>query len=496
LENGEDMKTLQKRLSVLPAGLEPLYRRMVEQIDPFYHTHAAQIFRMVQSTAQPLSPLAMSFAEDNPRDALLEGGDIFSVKEIVDRQSKVAKRLKARTAGLTEISPLKRKSHGSNWLTNNKGDPPSESISRKIEQISWEPSRIQYLHLTVKEFLRSDSVPTWLATQISQPDADAHLRIVACCLRQFRATGSFHLYDYSEINRYDSSDSMAYCHATRDGIVFMIMFHALEVERITKASQLPYLEALDTLVMAHKPPCPDRISGYDEYGNEIRESRQWHWTLDRYADWVEPREWLSDYVSYLITIGMTRSVIDKFNRGYNPASKPGRPLLHYATCSLAPGYAVTDFERDTLDPAMVEELLKRKCDPNQSFEPPDRNSIRYCRTWTVWEAVLVEICARFSGDWANTEAMYDLRLRWLKTIKLFLDYGADPAQFVIDDYNGPRGWERRYPEARVSALLILNRTFEDFDDPLVESIRNLMISKGATEVDEQDPQSDPRSGNL
>ena len=327
------MKTLQKRLSVLPAGLEPLYRRMVEQIDPFYHTHAAQIFRMVQSTAQPLSPLAMSFAEDNPRDALLEGGDIFSVKEIVDRQSKVAKRLKARTAGLTEISPVKRKSHGSNWLTNNKGDPPSKSISRKIEQMSWEPSRIQYLHLTVKEFLRSGNAPTWLATQISQPDADAHLRIVACCLRQFRAAGSLHLYDYSEVNRHYSPCSRGYCDTTRNGIIFMIMFHAREAERITKTSQLAYLEALDTLVMAHKPRFPNGISGYDQYGSEITESREWHWTLDRYGDWSEPCGWLSDYVSYLVTIGMTRSAIDKFNRGYNPATKPGRPLLLYATCT-------------------------------------------------------------------------------------------------------------------------------------------------------------------
>jgi hypothetical protein len=98
----------------------------------------------------------------------------------------------------------------------------------------------------------------------------------------------------------------------------------------------------------------------------------------------------------------------------------------------------------------------------------------------------------------NKEAMHDLRLRWLKTIKLFLEYGADPAQFVIDySYSGPRGRKRRYPKARVSALLAFNRAFEDFDDLLVESIRNLMISKGATEVDEEiaifDPIPDPES---
>jgi len=292
----------------------------------------------------------------------------------------------------------------------------------------------------------------------------------------------------------------------------MIMFHAREAERITKTSQLAYLEALDTLVMAHKPRFPNGISGYDEYGGEIAESREWHWTLDRYADWSEPCGWLSDYVSYLVTIGMTRSAIDKFNSGYNPATKLGRPLLLYATCTLAPGYAIGHLERDTIDPVMVEKLLKRKCDPNQSFESFGAHDIRDRGTRTVWEAVLFQVRARFGGDWPNTEnaqryifdleqdkeAMHDLRLRWLKTIRLFLEYGADPAQFVIDyGYSGPRGRKRRYPKARVSALLVFNRAFQDFDDPLVQSIRILMISKGATEVDEEiaipDPAPDPES---
>jgi hypothetical protein len=503
------MKTLQERLSVLPAGLEPLYKRMVGQIDTFYHTHAAQIFRMVESAVLPLPPLAMSFAGDNPRDALSEETTLSEI-EIADRHLKVAKRLKARTAGLIEIIPLKRDAKENN--PPNENDTSSKSSSKKEEEIPWEPSRVQYLHLTVKEFLRSDNVPTWLATQISETGANAHVDIVACCLRQFRATGSLLLYDYRNTTRDDYlSIAGGYCKTTHEGIIFMIMFHTLEAERVTKNSQLAYLEALDILIMAHKPQFPDGISGYDEYGNGIEELRQWHWTLDRYADWSEPYGWLSDFVAYLIAIGMTRSVIDKFNRGYVPATKPGRPLLLYATCSLAPDYAIGFLERDTIDPVMVEELLKRKCDPNQSFESFGAHDIRDRGLRSVWEAVLLKIYERFVRNWPHTrdveryiydleqnqKAMHDLRLRWLKTIRLFLDYGADPGQFVIIYGSFPFGRRRRrrYPKSRISGFLIFNRVFADFDDPLVPAVRNFMASKGATEVEEDilipDPIPDP-----
>lgn len=472
LENEDEMKTLQKRLSALPAGLEPLYKRMVEQIDPFYHTQAARIFRMVQSAAQPLSPLAISFAEDKPSDALLEQS-LLSGAEITEQHRKVAKRLKARTAGLIEIRSV---TPGVVIDT-----PSSDSHSEEYDTMPW-PSWIQYLHLTVKEFLLSDNVPTWLATKLSETAADTHIDIVACCLRQIRATRSLELYDYFHTPSYSYGRCMSYYETTAEGTVFMIISHGLELEWTTKSSLLPYLEALDDLVMAQA-----------HAGYEKDELSYPHWTLGRYRDWLEPREWRSDYVSYLITIGMTRSVIDKFVRGYDPATKPGRPLLHYATRRLAPHFAIRDIERDTVDPIMVEELLKRKCDPNQRFQSVGTGRIRD-ETNTVWEAALLQVYVRFGGDWLvtretdayteevekNSKAMRNLKLRWLKTIKLFLDFGADPAQVV----NRAGHTSPRWPceETMISGLWIFDRVFADFHDPLVSSVRERFVSKDSTEV--------------
>jgi hypothetical protein len=134
-------------------------------------------------------------------------------------------------------------------------------------------------------------------------------------------------------------------------------------------SQTPGYPASHTLkhyklILQREPPFPKGVFGYNEYGFEITEERPWHWTHARYGDWSEPFGWQSDYISYLVTLGMTRNLVNKCQNGYRPDLKPGRPLLLYATCTLAPDYAIENLERDTVDPEMVEELLKRNCDPN------------------------------------------------------------------------------------------------------------------------------------
>lgn len=490
LDNADDMKTLQRRLSDLPAGLVPLYRRMIDQIDSFYRKEAIRIFRMVQSSALPLSPLAMSFSDDSHRDAVSHI-DLYADAEIERRHSDVAKRMKARTADLIEICPVKH-----DRRERKVGDAGTHAIGGSYK-IPWVPSRLQYLHLTVKEFLLSDNVPDWLVGDTNATRGNTHLTIAACCLRQLRATGSPDMYDYhARIG--ETSLHPDYCQTTAKGIVFMIMFHLFEAERATKASKLTYLKSMNNFLMDRSPEITDRFP----HASVIRTGEHWHWTLSRYDSWFEPDGWRSDYVAYLITIGMTRSAIDMFNHGYAPAEKPGRPLLLYATCSLAPDYAIGTLERDKLDPLLVEELLRRNCNPNQLFDSQDAHSIRDYGARTVWEAVLVHVPQRFGKRWAGTveasrhnhdleedpEGLDELRVRWLKVIKLFLDYHADPNKFVVQyGYIGPQNRRRRVAFHKKSALLVFNRVFAGFDNPLVTSIRNSMTANGATESEEDIP---------
>lgn len=380
------MRTLYRRLSVLPPGLEPLYQRMLEQIDPFYHMRAAQIFCIVDVAVKPLSPLALSFADDSPRDALSHQGTL-SKREILHRHSQVEKRLKARTAGLIEINSTRHKVDGlgSSGYIGDYASSTSESGNRR----HIEPSSVQYLHLTVKEFLRSAMVPTWLAAQTPEATVGAHVDIIACCLRQFRATKSLSAYQYTE--KQSVIRVSAYHETVTSGLVFMIMYHARQAETISKEALLAYLEVLDSSIVARD--------------SRLKSEFQGHWTTFRYLDWLEP-EWGSDYVSYLVTTGMTQSVIETFNRGYRPSKKLGRPLLLYAICESGPDYSIHDDRRNVINLVIVEELLIKGCDPNQSFEELHVGSIfsqGFGLTLTVWQCVLLRLLEVRNFDLATAE---------------------------------------------------------------------------------------------
>jgi hypothetical protein len=274
LEGGDDMKDLQRRLSELPAGLEPLYQRMVENIQPRYHEQAAQLFRIVDIAASPLTPLALSFVDEDPEAAR-----------------------------------------------------PSTNIP------------------------------------------NVHVGIMTCGIRQLQVTAcaQFHRHD-QEMKKHKIyfDANLLFSSFLHGGIISLIFFHALQIEVLHRKSQLIYLEALDKLLQdSVESTPPPRVL---EREKSTKEKRPPHWTTFRYNDWFEPAQWQSDYAAYLVTIGMTRAVIDKIHADYNPSLKPGRPLLHYAITTLAPEYAIVyQMERDTVDPEIVEELLKQGCDPNQSL---------------------------------------------------------------------------------------------------------------------------------
>ncbi|CZR56191.1 uncharacterized protein PAC_06079 [Phialocephala subalpina] len=465
LEGGDDMKDLQRRLSELPAGLEPLYQRIVENIKPRYHEQAAQLFRIVHIAVSPLTPLALSFVDEDPKAALSAQQEVYCDKKIERRHVLVSRRLKSRCAGLIEIS----------------GDKVFYAVRRYY--------RVQFLHLTVKEFLASDKMQNWLATRRSTNTPNLHVRILTCALRQLQVTGCTQLRHHhtqtAESGPFlKGNDLLAYF--ASDGIINLILFHAIQAENILCKSQLLYFKALDKLMQdAHATPPSSITEGRESEAKQ----RSPHWTTFRY-DWTEPDQWHSDFVAYLIAIRMTRSVIEAIHVGYEPSSKPGMPLLHYAISHIAPDYAIRDQERDNIDPEIVEGLLKKGCDPNQTLNLSRGVNMRATRGGTIWEDALLHAQQRFClasqntqgaeayypQQWVQTTEMDDLRLRWVKTFRLFAEYGADLQATVY------AAQDSEPVVFKMSALSIFNDAFTTFEHPLVESTRELLISKGATVV--------------
>ena len=477
LEGGDDMKDLQRRLSELPAGLEPLYQRMVENIQPRYHEQAAQLFRIVDIAASPLTPLALSFIDEDPKAALYVKHEVFSDDEIKRRHILVAKRLKSRCAGLIEISVSKT----------NLG----EQGSVEVLGVNWMYQKVQFLHLTVKEFLASDKIQNWLATRPSTNIPNIHVRILTCGIRQLQVAACVQFHTNSGLG---PTGFFLYRHLQPSGIIRLIFFHALQFEKLHHESQLIYLEALDNLLQDW---VKSKVSRDWKREKSTKEERPPHWTTFRYGDWSEPAQFQSDFAAYLVTIGMTRAVIDKIHADYNPSLKPGRPLLHYAITTIESEYAINhQDESDRVDPEIVEELLKQGCDPNQSFNilrDDDTFSSDFGETnWqgkTAWQAALMHIWWRFGsvGSTAaarhyekrseQAEAMNDLRLRWVKSFKLLVEYGADfKVRVLVPEHEDAINF------FKMSALSIFMDAFAGFEHQLVETTRELLISKGVTEM--------------
>jgi hypothetical protein len=477
------MKDLQKRLSELPAGLEPLYQRMVENIKPRYQEQAAQLFLIVDAAAYHLTSLALSFVDEDPKAVLSFQQGVFSGEEIERRHILVSKRLKSRCVGLIEISV-----------------PRDDSLYKSISSANWEAYRVQFLHLTVKEFLTTHKMQNWLATRPSTNTPNLHVQILTCCIRQLQVTNCMEFGHWrperKELKKNFDQIELIYSFQRASGIIRMIFFHALQAEKVLHRSQLNYLEALDRLMQAVVVSRLPRILERD--GSE-KKLRPLHWTTLRYDGWLEPVQWQSDSVAYLVTIGMARAVTEKIQAGYQPSSKPGRPLLHYAigNSHIVYDYAIDpNNERDKVDPNIVEGLLEKGCDPNQILKLGEQAEMEYEYGETVWDDILLHIWRRFCSPSPTTElareyygqlleqetAMNDLRLRWLKTFRLLVEYGANvktpPLTIYSQSLSGRVGF-------KMSALSIFDDSFAAFDHPLVQSTRELLISKGGTVLKER-----------
>ncbi|SPN99263.1 uncharacterized protein DNG_02300 [Cephalotrichum gorgonifer] len=103
---------LKKRVDYLPGDLEALYSHILENMDPFYHEQASQIFQIVRA-AQGISPghltlLNLSWADDED-ETLAEADQIrpLTNHEISTRCRMMDARLKSVCAGLLESNDIR-----------------------------------------------------------------------------------------------------------------------------------------------------------------------------------------------------------------------------------------------------------------------------------------------------------------------------------------------------------------------------------------------------
>lgn len=345
LTNHDGLSDLQKRLRELPPELEGLYSTMLKSISPpFYLEQASRLFQLVYQSPSRLSLAALSFADDEDQDLVFKAktGSI-TTSELTRREEAMIPRLKSRCAGLLEVQGF------------------------ESGLIRLPGSYVQYLHLTVREYLEKPDVWAGLLKLTSSSGFNASVSLFRSNLLLLKLTELSTWKCYIEHNP-----------------VFNIRSLALQAENSTGKAQTSLLKALHLTVrkIGYGFKGPGAKSLYYDFYEGV--------TPDPFPDCVLP---------FGVRNGLTLFVRDAIRQSKSLKETYGkRSLLDYATwCS----------KELTVRPSMVAMLFREGLRPNEES----------CGS-TPWRALL-----KFLASERRT--FRTLPVPWLNVCKLFVLFGAD-----------------------------------------------------------------------
>ncbi|KAE9366262.1 hypothetical protein N431DRAFT_386517, partial [Stipitochalara longipes BDJ] len=213
LTNADTLKVLQLRLRRLPTDLEEFYMQMLNSVDDVYQTQMAQTFQIALTSQTPLPLLLYSVLdelEDSPKAALKLSIQPQTKSSVASKELKMQKRIDARSRGLLEVSY-----DTSETLTNGQF-----------------LKRVDFLHRTVRDFLKTKKVTELLTRQIGS-SFDPYLTL---CHLFLAAIKIFPLVISATIDV-----------GLIDDCVQFLLFHAQISEKNTLLSSTEVIEELDRL---------------------------------------------------------------------------------------------------------------------------------------------------------------------------------------------------------------------------------------------------------
>lgn len=163
LNNDDRISDLQGRLDALPPDLEDLYDAIIKTWDTFYFEHAAQYFELKKAHTGVLEARILFLADaENISHAIEMDNRPISQEEYDSQLSTIRPRLNSRCMGLLEVTSI--------------GD-------------ALQPHPVEYLHRTVKDYLRRHDVQARLqaATELFDP----YLQLCAAYLLSIKSMPSY-----------------------------------------------------------------------------------------------------------------------------------------------------------------------------------------------------------------------------------------------------------------------------------------------------------------
>ena len=165
---GDRIQDFQRRLDELPPDLEKLFEKILHSLDPGYLFHAAQYFTLMETAKVPLTILQFTFAdEESPESALKMVSGPMTEDEISYRITAMNRRLNSRCKGFLEID------RGLQSIQKNEMRRPSQLT-------------VQYLHRTVRDFIKSPKAQKFLQSS-TEPDFDPSIQLCVAYVMDLKA---------------------------------------------------------------------------------------------------------------------------------------------------------------------------------------------------------------------------------------------------------------------------------------------------------------------
>jgi hypothetical protein len=178
LTNDDSIEDLEVRLRALPPELDALYGAMLRSIEPpFYKGQASQLLQIVFQHKQPMSSLALSFADEKDHTKAVRAPvKPLSDVERTERVAKLSRRLHSRCRGLVEVHSYK---HGC--------EPGPGSVDSPFV---WD--EIRFLHLSVRDYLEQPHVWSEIISWTKDLDFDVNLACARSHLLRVKTTAHYH----------------------------------------------------------------------------------------------------------------------------------------------------------------------------------------------------------------------------------------------------------------------------------------------------------------
>ena len=468
LGNQDRIEDLEARLSLLPAGLEQLYRHMLMRVEPIYLRKASEVFQLVRTAqhvqdlrrrdGQRTTPVTVLQLELAISDSTIDMADSegWTIKRLSLHCDKMRTRLQTWCAGLLEVPDFF-------W---NRLDPidPTAALRTKV---TWE---VAYLHRTARDFLETESIWRILLKYTANTDFEPHARQPRSTVQLYQIVGPIVPTPLGHgLFRKELLDPLL------QALVF-----AQRAKTIDGDAYFKTLDKLDEVVGNHL----SRWSGH-YFGH-------WSQFVGREQSFARYQTFLDLAVAYnlegyvITKIGQehrqfllkareglveedpywAQNYFKRYKRSINSIDNAQQPTLwgmagegvqYYAKKREVFGqirevHPVTlldiALEGSCPNPSMTETLLAHGADPNE-VSGSER----------LWEHVLSRVEASSKCGIEGKQ--------WLQIISLLLTHGADPRGFNTR--------KRRIKQDRDAAKLLLWAILDDFDVGLSTDVESSRI---------------------